>query len=208
MIVVSINYRLGMFGWLAGEGVTANLGLHDQRVALEWVQQYISRFGGDPKRVTVAGESAGGSSIVHHITAYGGTKGPSPFRAAIPMSPAWQFNLEVDISYQTTLVAASNITGTSVTDVAALRALSSSQLIETNQAAVYIAETGAFTYGPTPDGSFVPAHPQILLHERKFDKRINVSQIAYVVHIGLYNKHSHSDPPIVFHADYRTPGPD
>lgn len=45
VIVVSINYRLGLFGWLGADGITPNLGLHDQRVALEWVQKYIGHFG-------------------------------------------------------------------------------------------------------------------------------------------------------------------
>ena len=54
---VSLNYRLGAFGWLSGPSLqangTANAGLYDQRLALEWVQQHISKFGGDPQRVTV-----------------------------------------------------------------------------------------------------------------------------------------------------------
>jgi hypothetical protein len=66
-IFVAMNYRLGAFGWLSGAtleqaGGDSNAGLYDQRLALEWVQQYISFFGGDPKRVTVMGESAGGQS--------------------------------------------------------------------------------------------------------------------------------------------------
>ena len=83
VIYVALNYRLGAFGWLSGptfqEDGTSNAGLHDQRFALEWIQKHISKFGGDPKRVTVFGESAGGGSIMGQITAYGGNKGPAPF---------------------------------------------------------------------------------------------------------------------------------
>lgn len=72
VIFVSINYRLGAFGWLAGSEVAAdgnpNAGLLDQRFAFEWVQKYISLFGGDACRITVMGESAGAGSIMHHIT--------------------------------------------------------------------------------------------------------------------------------------------
>lgn len=72
LIYVAMNYRLGAFGFLAGEEVKkdgiANAGLLDQRFALEWVQKYIHLFGGDPDRVTIFGESAGGGSIVHQIT--------------------------------------------------------------------------------------------------------------------------------------------
>jgi carboxylesterase type B len=83
LIYVALNYRLGAFGWLSGptfqENGTANAGLWDQRFALEWVQKHISKFGGDPDRVTVFGESAGGGSIMGQITAFGGKKGPAPF---------------------------------------------------------------------------------------------------------------------------------
>lgn len=89
-----MNYRLGAFGWSSGptlqEDGDANAGLLDQRLALEWVQQNIAKFGGDPNRVTVFGESAGGGSIMHQITAYGGLKGPVPFQQAIPQSPGFE----------------------------------------------------------------------------------------------------------------------
>lgn len=70
---VTINYRLGAFGWLSGpefqaSGGIANAGLHDQRLALEWVQKNIHLFGGDPNRVTIMGSSAGASSVLHQIT--------------------------------------------------------------------------------------------------------------------------------------------
>ncbi|CAE7870884.1 ACHE, partial [Symbiodinium sp. KB8] len=74
IIVVSVNYRLGVFGWLhhpylkneAGE-VLANFGLRDQLQALQWVQKNIAAFGGDPSRVTLVGESAGAMSICAHL---------------------------------------------------------------------------------------------------------------------------------------------
>lgn len=70
-----------------GAGVKSNVGLLDQRFAFEWVQRYIHLFGGDPARVTIIGESAGAASIEAHITAYGGSKGKSPFKGAIAQSP-------------------------------------------------------------------------------------------------------------------------
>ena len=73
VIVVSINYRLGVFGYLAhpelsaesNEGISGNYGLLDQIAALRWVQQNIGAFGGDASNVTVAGESAGGLSVLY-----------------------------------------------------------------------------------------------------------------------------------------------
>lgn len=63
-MVVSVSYRLGAFGYLHDEeNGTVNLGLKDQIMALRWVQRNIGIFGGDPARVTIAGQSAGGQSV-------------------------------------------------------------------------------------------------------------------------------------------------
>lgn len=64
IVVVSASYRLGAFGYLHDEANgMVNLGLKDQIAALRWVQRYISAYGGDPARVTIAGQSAGGHSV-------------------------------------------------------------------------------------------------------------------------------------------------
>lgn len=72
LVVVTINYRLGVFGWLAHPdlsaeqgGTSGNYGLRDQICALEWVRDNIAAFGGDPDNVTLAGQSAGALSVVH-----------------------------------------------------------------------------------------------------------------------------------------------
>ncbi|WP_369796635.1 carboxylesterase/lipase family protein [Phenylobacterium sp. CCH12-B4] len=71
LVVVSLAYRLGRFGFFAhpalaasGEGPSGNWGFMDQQAALRWVQANIGRFGGDPTQVTVMGESAGGGSVL------------------------------------------------------------------------------------------------------------------------------------------------
>jgi para-nitrobenzyl esterase len=68
VLVVAINYRLGLEGFLPIDGVPTNLGLRDQLAALQWVQQNIQAFGGDSSRITVAGESAGAMSIAALIS--------------------------------------------------------------------------------------------------------------------------------------------
>lgn len=84
VIVVSVTYRLGLFGYLAtGTGRPANLGLLDQLEAFRWVQRNISAFGGDPSRVTAFGQSAGGDAVAHLMAT---PEAPSLFQRAIIQS--------------------------------------------------------------------------------------------------------------------------
>src|SRR4051812_24064652 len=69
IVVVSINYRLGPLGFLALPDGTANFGLLDQRAAMQWTARNIRAFGGDPRNVTIAGESAGGFSVCSALAA-------------------------------------------------------------------------------------------------------------------------------------------
>ncbi|KAK4699141.1 hypothetical protein P7C70_g7125, partial [Phenoliferia sp. Uapishka_3] len=100
VIVVSMNYRLNAFGWMASKEILAagsgNAALYDQRLALRWIQKYIAQFNGDPTKVTVWGESAGSISIALQMVAFDGdltkpkTKGSTTplFRGAFMESGA------------------------------------------------------------------------------------------------------------------------
>ena len=79
VVVVSLNYRLGVFGFMAHPGFdkdyNGGYGLEDQRFALHWVKRNIAAFGGDPNNVTIAGESAGGAGVCMHLIAPRETRG-------------------------------------------------------------------------------------------------------------------------------------
>jgi len=103
IVVVTFNYRLGELGWLAQRAVRARVGnefqnsgdagdygLMDQQFAMRWVQHHIARFGGDPTRVTIGGESAGGDSVLLNLTST--TTGAGLFRAALIASGAFHLH--------------------------------------------------------------------------------------------------------------------
>lgn len=92
LVVVNINYRVGSLGFMAHpeltaeqDGASGNYGIHDQVAALRWVRDNIAAFGGDPAKVTIAGQSAGAMSV-QALLASPLAKGL--FRAAIVQSPA------------------------------------------------------------------------------------------------------------------------
>lgn len=75
VVVVSVNYRLGALGFLAHPELTkenpdtpSNFGMLDQQAGLKWVTRNIKAFGGDPKNITIMGQSAGGGSVFNHLT--------------------------------------------------------------------------------------------------------------------------------------------
>ena len=70
VVVVSLNYRINIFGFSGAPGKTQNVGLLDQRLAIEWVRDNIAGFGGDPSKITIFGQSAGGVSVDYYSYAW------------------------------------------------------------------------------------------------------------------------------------------
>lgn len=118
------------------------------------------------------GESAGAGSILHQITAYGGTRGAAPFQQAIMQSPGWVPVIGEE-EQEATLQQFLGILNVSTVEQA--RKLPSAKLIAANAYQVATkSQWGQFTYGPVVDGSFVPALPGQLLLRGDFDPNLNI----------------------------------
>jgi para-nitrobenzyl esterase len=162
IVVVTVNYRLGVFGFLAHPGLTAesphkasgNYGLLDQTAALEWVKRNIGAFGGDPGKVTIGGESAGSFAVSALVASplsrglFRGAIGESGAMfstgagtlAALPLARAEQSGAEF------AAVAGAE-------SIAALRAKTADELLR-------VASRGSpLRFIPIVDGYFLPATP-------------------------------------------------
>lgn len=187
MVYVQINYRLGLFGFPPkgpqDADVDTNAGLYDQRLALQWVQQNIQAFGGDPAQVTVLGESAGAVSIWSQITAFGSPNDTSLMQRAIIQSPAQRPNSDAGLYAQVfqQFVATS---GGSATSLTAARTLDSAALQNINRIMIGQAPFATLTFGPNVDGDFVPATQTALLAQGKFARNVDVI-VAHNANEGL-----------------------
>ncbi|XP_070571596.1 acetylcholinesterase-like isoform X2 [Ptychodera flava] len=170
VIVVSMNYRVGTFGFLAtgDDRAKGNYGMLDQLLALKWVKENIAAFGGDPQTVTIFGESAGADSVGLHLL--------SPlsrpyFVRAILQSGApdntWGF-MDRKESKRRSAVLGETL-GCSYSDpdfVDCLRKVPANTLSESEWITVNFNE---FPWVPTVDGFFLPDEPKRLISERRLN---------------------------------------
>ncbi|KAG9230882.1 Alpha/Beta hydrolase protein [Amylocarpus encephaloides] len=170
MIGVSINYRISAWGFLLGKEVQdsgqSNLGLRDQRLAMQWVQENINAFGGDSNKVTVWGESAGASSVGNHIIAYNG-RDDKLFRAGIMQSggPIFYYPMTAKQSYFDLLLSSVGC-DTSKDKIQCLRTLPFSVL----NAAINTTEDLTQRWHPVVDGDLITKRPSKLLAADIFNK--------------------------------------
>ncbi|HEX4818928.1 MAG TPA: carboxylesterase family protein [Acidimicrobiales bacterium] len=166
VVVVTINYRLGAFGFLYVDNLlgaefagSANSGIRDQVAAISWVRDNIAAFGGDPDNITLFGESAGGMSIG---TLLGVPGVPSMIRNAIPQSGAAENVRDVDTASEVAELMLSQL---------GLTAASADGLLELPVDAVLAAQAAATTqlqaagaarlpFAPIVDGVVLPEAPR------------------------------------------------
>jgi para-nitrobenzyl esterase len=165
VVVVTINYRLGALGFLAHPalgpaGGVGNYGLSDQQAALRWVRDNIANFGGDPGKVTIAGESAGGMSVCDHLVAPGSA---GLFRAAIIQSAPCQAQAGLPAAEKSSLDYAAEIgCGQRESAAECLRALPADRL---QKAPVYSDFGGVTMTGPVSGTQVLPVDPMVAFAE-------------------------------------------
>ncbi|KAA1475673.1 alpha/beta-hydrolase [Dentipellis sp. KUC8613] len=166
VIAVNIQYRLSSFGFLSGQkvkdGGALNAGLLDQNFALQWTQKHISKFGGDPTKVSIMGESAGGGSALQHIVAHGGNTKPPLFRAAVANSPylpfQYNYNDSIPEAIYSNIVARLNCTDSTDT-LACIRQVNASDLAAADAAVCVANFLELWTFTPVVDGDFIVERP-------------------------------------------------
>eukprot|EP01061_Rhynchopus_euleeides_P005399 TRINITY_DN1465_c0_g3_i1.p1 TRINITY_DN1465_c0_g3~~TRINITY_DN1465_c0_g3_i1.p1 ORF type:complete len:649 (+),score=252.61 TRINITY_DN1465_c0_g3_i1:131-1948(+) len=176
VVAVSINYRLNFFGFLGSNELrgndasasTGNFGIQDQRKALEWVNKYISRFGGNPYQVTISGESAGAASVNVHMVSEKSykhcyTNGRLFHRAVAQSGLAAGFGY-FDLSDSEQVYALTKAaTGCNTADPV--------QCLRSAPASVFDAIRGSFPtglFGPVVDGVELTQEPWKLMRDGKF----------------------------------------
>ncbi|KAI1261886.1 lipase [Xylariaceae sp. FL1019] len=168
VVAVSMNYRLGQWGFLQTVQILAegssNAGLLDQRLALHWIQENIAAFGGDPDKVVVWGESAGAQSIAYHMFAYDG-RDDHLWRGAILESGGPTGAQVETLSWYNSAVA--NLSqavgcGTSSDQLSCLRGVDSATLFNAHPSVVW---------NPLLDGDFLTAYPSQLMPQGKYNAK-------------------------------------
>ncbi|KAK2871625.1 hypothetical protein FQN49_002997 [Arthroderma sp. PD_2] len=190
-IYVASNYRMGLYGWSSSpsEDTDANVGLQDTLAALQWTRKYISKFGGDPRRITAFGESAGAGMIDLLLVAKGG-KEDLPFNRAFIASPGvWPRR---DPSRRQA-VFDSVLQAANCTSVDCLRELPEKDLFKANEyllVNVTDGHTGALGPGPgfcpVVDGEYIKdLLPTILSKGEGYNKRVSRVAVSNMALEGL-----------------------
>jgi para-nitrobenzyl esterase len=181
VIVVTINYRLGPFGFLALSGLSAeqsngssgDYGILDQQAALQWVKTNISNFGGNASNVTIFGESAGGSSVCDQLVS---PQAAGLFAKAITESGPCEGTaiptptLATNESGGSSFASSLNCTGSASAVVSCMRGLSATSIInEANSGANSLSVLNT-TFSPNVDGAVIPQAPATAIKAGKFNK--------------------------------------
>lgn len=182
LVVASLNYRLGVLGFLNADTPEApgNVGLLDQNLALKWIRKNIRNFGGDPTRITLIGESAGAMSVHAHLLS---PMSRGLFRRAITMSgamgtPDFSDPVHRSVSKGDAVAAivgcrSADVTLDSQPDsvIACLRNKSADELVVASSEAV---PGKVFAFLPTYHDQFLPKVPAVAVRKGFFDASVDL----------------------------------
>jgi para-nitrobenzyl esterase len=160
VVVVAVNYRLNVFGWLAlkslqeSDGSVGNYGMRDQQLALQWVRSNIVVFGGDAARVTVAGQSSGGTSI---FALYSSPLSDGLFKGAISMSGSINITMNTAQAFLQNQVIADLLQCSGNSTAECLRNAPVTQLLQAQRALSWGATPGIFGLDKTSPSGLSPS---------------------------------------------------
>ncbi|CAE6495943.1 unnamed protein product [Rhizoctonia solani] len=193
VVYVAMNYRLGIYGFPPGkQSETAgalNLGLKDQRLALEWVKKNIGLFGGDPDRVMIFGESAGAMSVAYQMMYKDGEHG-GVFRTALMESGAPSTYAALPASYpprQAVYNFIANATGCALNNFECLRKANGDKLRQANYD-VFKIPPNLRPLDPYPSAvgpTLSPGDPFLTRSPKETIRRGNFTQIPFVCGTNL-----------------------
>ncbi|ETS75635.1 hypothetical protein PFICI_12579 [Pestalotiopsis fici W106-1] len=156
VVVVTINYRLNIFGFPGNPTTELNLGILDQRMAVEWVRDNIASFGGDPNRIVMFGQSAGAASVDIHSYAY--ASDPIASGYVMQSGTAWGFGVQTQKAASDLWYLAAHAVGchqaTEARVFACMQSIPASVLIKRLPPIRY-GMTPGLPYGPVADGKLV-----------------------------------------------------
>lgn len=161
VVAVTVNYRLGALGWLAHPSFgpdAGNLGLADQQAALRWVRANITRFGGDPRNVTIMGQSAGGYSVCAHLAS---PASAGLFHRAIVQSAGCTGGVRDEATAEKSAVALATELG--CPDGSCLRDMDAQDLVAASG-------TGHDEYRPVVGGKLLPLAPAEAFASGRFNR--------------------------------------
>ena len=181
VVMVMINYRLGPFGFLTlgNEIVPGNAGFRDQGLAMQWVQDNIANFGGDPGSVTIFGESAGGFSVASHILS---PMSENLFQKAIiqsgaPFNPSWSAIVpENGLKWHQEFIEKLGC-GEEVDSLECLENVEADKINDIGLNMTYTIGASVWSLMPDMDFTqtpFMPGNPETLLSDGHFNKDVQV----------------------------------
>ncbi|XP_069187881.1 juvenile hormone esterase isoform X2 [Procambarus clarkii] len=172
IVLVVLQYRIGILGFLSTEDavIPGNLGLKDQTLALHWVQENIHNFGGDPNRVTIFGESAGGSSVHFHVLS---PKSRGLFSRVIMQSGTAISPFSTGGHHREVAEHVGYSLGCDASQ-GSRHLLACLQTLDAKNLSATIQDFFEWLIAPLPlrprvDGDFLPDKPEILLRERRYN---------------------------------------